>query len=195
VRLILCAVFCWVTPLGWALDTSLVGQWASATAGDTATMEIKADGSAVIDGTPLNLQAEGGKMKLTYQPGIAMDATYTISGASLTITMQGDTEKWQRISAAPVAAAPAKPAPPAAGNPLTGKVNPPVSPTAEPAAAGTWNEGQLTLTLHAAGDDLQGEMKLGDQKYPTTALIFRCVDLRHLRSQRRKIHVCGEGGR
>jgi hypothetical protein len=35
--------------------------------------------------------------------------------------------------------------------------------------AGVWTEGQLTLTLRAAADGLQGELQLGDQKYPTTA--------------------------
>ena len=168
-RFIFCAVVCCATQLGWALDVSLVGKWTSGGGADIATMEIKADGSAVIDGTTLTLQAEGGKMKMIYQPGIAVDATYTINGPTLAITLQGDTERWQRAGAAPVATAPARPAPPAAGNPLAGKVNSPVAATPVPPGAGVWSEGQLTLTLRAAGDDLQGELKIGDQKYPTKA--------------------------
>lgn len=74
-------------------------------------MEIKADGSAVIDGSALTLLAERGKMRLTYQPGIVVDATYAVNGPGLVISMLGDTEKWQRVGAAPVAATPANPAP------------------------------------------------------------------------------------
>ncbi len=139
-------------------------------------MEIKADGSVVVvvvDGTPLmpplTLQAEGGKMKLTYQAGLSVDATYTITGPSLAITLQGDTERWQRVGPAAAMAAPTKPARAAAGNPLTGKVNPLAAEPPVLPAVGVWNEGQLTLTLRAAGDGLEGELQLGDQKYPTTA--------------------------
>jgi hypothetical protein len=155
VRFIICAVCCFAYQLGWAFDNSLVGRWTAGAGPDAASMEIKSDGSAVMDGTALTLQAEGGKMKLIYQQGIAVDATYTISGPTLAITLQGETEKWQRVGAAPGATVTAQPAPPA-------------SP-AGPAAVGVWNEGQLTLTLRAAGDDFQGELVIGDQKYPTTA--------------------------
>lgn len=90
-RFIVCVLFCFMAQLGWALDASLVGKWTSGSGADTATMEIKADGSAVMDGTPLTLQAEGGKTKMTYQQGITVDATYTINGPTLALTLQGDT--------------------------------------------------------------------------------------------------------
>ena len=117
-RIIFCAICCFASQLGWALDASLVGKWTTGSGADTASMEIKADGSAVMDGTQLTLQAESGKMKMIYQQGIAVDATYTIIGSTLAITLQGDTEKWQRVGAASAAMAPAKPAPATAGNHL-----------------------------------------------------------------------------
>ncbi|HWA29337.1 MAG TPA: hypothetical protein VG734_27045 [Lacunisphaera sp.] len=156
------------------MDAGLVGKWTSGSGADVASLEIKADGSAVMDGAPITLQAEGGKMKLTYQAGVAVDATYKVSGSTLEITILGDTETWQRAGGAPATAAPVQPVAAATGgNPLASKKNPlltatPAPPPAHP-AAGTWNEGQLTLTLNAAGEELQGELKLGDQKYPTTA--------------------------
>ena len=153
-RFLFGAVLFFATLPGWALDGSLVGRWTAGAGADTATMEIKADGSAVMDGSSLTVQAEGGKMKLTYPQGISVDATYTINGPTLAITLQGETEKWQRVGAAASPTAPVNAAPPA-------------SSAASP--SGIWKEGQLTLTLRAAGDDFRGELNIGDQKYPTSA--------------------------
>lgn len=174
-RFVVCVICCLAAPVGRALDANLVGKWTSGTGADVSSLEIKADGSAVMDGAPIALQAEGGKMKLTYQPGVVIDATYKISGANLEMTVLGDTETWERVGGAtappPAPATPAKPAPaPAAtGNPLTSKKNPLPVAAPTPPAAGVWNDGQLTLSLTPAGEELQGELKLGDQKYPTTA--------------------------
>jgi len=138
-RFLFCVLFCLVAQSGWALDRALVGKWSAGAGDEVSTMEIKADGSAVIDGTPFTLQAEGGKMKLAYQPGVVIDATYAVSGPTLMITMLGETEKWQRIGAAPAAAAaPANPAP--APVPTPAKAATPVVP-AGPASApadGNW---------------------------------------------------------
>ena len=168
-RLLSCVAFVLAALTGWALDPALVGRWKSGAGAGGEFMEIQADGSAVLGGSTLQVQADRGKMKFVHQPGVVVDATYTINGSTLVITMLGENETWQRVAGAPAASQPTPTAPPAGGNPLTRTGNPLAAARPAAPAAGSWSDGNLTLTLREAGDQLLGELVFGGQKYPTTA--------------------------
>lgn len=156
----------------FALDPAVVGKWKMVYEGETSNLEIKADGTAVMEGEAIRIASEGGKLKMTYAAGVTIDAPYTVSGSTLTIDLMGDQETWTRVGAAPAAAPAATPPPPAkpaatpapasGGNPLAKKK------AAHP-GVGTWKDEQLGLTLREEGGKLVGQLTLADQAYPTEA--------------------------